>query len=466
MVTGGRPSILIVDDDPVLADQFRWALRDDYRVRVAGDRPAALSALQRERPDLMLLDLCLPPENSPEEGFRVLRAARAPGSDTLVVVLSALEERQAALRAVASGAYDFFPKPVDLATLRIVVGRARERQILERENRRLHERLRERDSIDGLIGISRPMQRVLEAIRRVADSPVTVILQGESGTGKEVVARAIHASGRRRDAPFIAVHCAALPEGLLEAELFGHERGAFTGADRARLGRFEAADGGTLFLDEIACLPPATQVKLLRVLEERAIVRLGSNQPRRVDIRLIVATNEDLEAKVRRGEFREDLFFRVNVFPIRLPPLRERVEDIPLLADHFLSRVCEGRGLPAKRLAPEARQALMTRDWPGNVRELLNLVETLALLCDGETIGVDDLPQTWQGDAPLPPLPRAGEVGLKAAMDEFERRLLLEAIARADGIKSRAARFLGLDPSQMKYLVRKHQIERPIRRRG
>ncbi len=455
---GERPTVLLVEDDPHLADQLRWALKDEYRVKRAADRPEALGALQRARPDLLLLDLCLPPENTPEEGFRVLKAARAAGPDTMVLVMSGVEERKAALRAVAEGAYDFFQKPLDLHTLRVVIGRARERQMLERENRRLREQLRERHTIDGLLGISPSMLRVFEAIRRVADSPVTVILQGESGTGKEIVARAIHHSGCRRDKPFVAVHCAALPEGLLEAELFGHERGAFTGADRVRVGRFEAADGGTLFLDEIACLSPGTQVKLLRVLEDRAIERLGSNRSRRVDIRLIVATNEDLQEKVHRGEFREDLFFRVNVFPIRLPLLRERAEDIPVLADHFLARICGDRGILPKRFAPEARQALMARDWPGNVRELLNLVETLALLTDGDTIGVNDLPASWMDSAGLPPLPRAVEAGLKTAVEEFERRFLQEAIRRADGVKSRAARDLRLDPSQMKYLVKKHRL--------
>jgi DNA-binding NtrC family response regulator len=465
---GARPSLLVVDDDVYLAEQLRWALKDDHQVTVANDRVRGLAALAEVKPDLVLVDLCLPPDNVPDEGFRILNAARAAGRGTMVIMMSGLEEREAALRAVAEGAYDFFQKPFDIPTLRVVVGRALERQALEKENRRLREELRDRFHFNGIIGVSAPMQRVLDAIRRVADSPVTVCLTGESGTGKEVVARAIHYSGGRREAPFMAVHCGALPETLLEAELFGHEKGAFTGAVTTRLGRFEAADGGTLFLDEIACLPASTQMKLLRVLEERTVERLGSNRSRPVDIRLIAATNEDLEAKVRRGEFREDLFFRINVFPILIPPLRDRREDIPLLAEYFLRRTSEARGAVSKRFGAGVKEALAARTWRGNVRELLNLVETVALLSDGDTIEL----------ASLPPAPAAagaasrgspaaagggsaegdGAVDLKVALQSYERRLLVEAIERCRGVKAQAARELGLDPSQMKYLVRKHGL--------
>ena len=467
---GARPSVLVVDDDVHLAEQLRWALKDDHQVTVANDRVRGLAALAEVKPDLVLVDLCLPPGNVPDEGFRILNAARAAGRGTMVIVMSGLEEREAALRAVAEGAYDFFQKPFDLPTLRVVVDRALERQALEKENRRLREELRDRFHVDGIIGVSAPMQRVFDAVRRVADSPVTVCLTGESGTGKEVVARAIHYSGGRRDAPFVAVHCAALPETLLEAELFGHEKGAFTGAVTTRVGRFEAADGGTLFLDEIACLSLPTQMKLLRVLEERTVERLGSNRSRPVDIRLIAATNEDLEAKVRRGEFREDLFFRINVFPILIPPLRERREDIPLLAEHFLRRASEARGAAPKRFGAGVKEALAERTWRGNVRELLNLVETVALLSDGETIEFANLPPAAvagrsPGSASPPPGGGGSVAGgdgapveLKAALHAYERRLLVEAIERSRGVKAQAARELGLDPSQMKYLVRKHGL--------
>jgi DNA-binding NtrC family response regulator len=453
-----RPSVLVAEDDPRLAEQLRFSLKGRYRVRVASDRFQALGSLERGRPDLVLLDLCLPPDNTPEEGFRILRAARTPGHEATVVVLSAVGEREAALRAVSEGAYDFFPKPVDLETLQVVMARALERQALERENRQLRRQIQEGFQVDGLVGVSGGFQSVLEAIRRVKDSPVTVLITGESGTGKELVARAIHFSGSRQEAPFLPVHCSALPDTLLEVELFGHEKGAFTGATAGRTGRFEAADGGTLFLDEIASLNPATQIKLLRVLEERCIERLGSNRSRPVDIRLIAATNEDLEQKVRRGEFRRDLFFRLSVFPIRLPPLRERREDIPLLADHFLKRIAEGRGLPLKRFTAGALEALRNREWTGNARELLNLVETLVLTVDGDSIQRGDLPSGPERDPSAPCFERALSVGIKQAVLEFERTILAEAIARAGGAKGKAARTLRLDSGQMKYLTKKHQL--------
>ena len=455
-MTGHRASLLVVEDDRLHADQLRWALDEEYEVRFATDVDAALAALDHAEPDLLLLDLCLPPEMSPEAGFRILGAARARHPDAVVVVMSALEERDQALRAIDSGAYDFFSKPVDVPALRVVLTRALERRNLERENRRLHDDLARRYCTNEIVGVSAPIQKVHEAIHRVCDVPVTVLIEGESGTGKELVARAIHFSGSRRSGPFVALHCAALPESLVESELFGHERGAFTGAETARTGRFEAAHGGTLFLDEVSTLPLAVQVKLLRVIEERAVTRLGSNQPRPIDIRLVVATNEDLDAMVQRREFREDLLYRIRGFPIRLPALRDRREDIPLLADHFLLRASAERGGPALRFDADARLELERRAWPGNVRELQHVVESLAFTVQGQIIGARDLP-------PAAGLPLAGSAeelpsDFKEAMRLHERRLLERALARTGGVKARAARELGLDPAQMKYLVRKHGL--------
>ena len=457
-MAGRRPSILIVEDDARLAEQLRWGLKGEYSIHLAGDGDAALREVRRRRPDVVLLDLCIPPENTPEGGFRVLREVRGAVNGAAVIVTSAVEEREAAVKAVAEGAYDFFGKPVDLAALRVVIARALERQALEAENRRLREQVRGRYAFEGIVGVSAGIQRVLRSVEKVMDSPVTVLLLGESGTGKDVIARAIHHNGSRRDRPFVPVHCGAFPETLLEAELFGHEKGAFTGATAARVGRFEAADGGTLFLDEIGCMSPAVQMKLLRVLEARTVERLGSNRPRPVDIRLIAATNEDLEQKVRDGGFREDLFFRLNVFPLRLPALRDRREDIPLLADAFLERLHANGGRAVKRIAPEARRTLAARDWPGNVRELQNVVEAAALVAEGEVIRPEDLPEARTERRSIPGTDRALQMGLKAAVDDFEKRLLLEAIERAGGVKNRAARDLGLAPSQMKYLSRKHGL--------
>ncbi len=447
-----RPLLLVVEDDPRLAQQFHWALRQSYGLEGVGDRPAALEALERFRPDLVLLDLCLPPGNVPEEGFRILDAARATGAT--VVVMSGLEERQAALRAIDRGAYDFFQKPFDIDALRVVLARAVERRTIEAENRRLRDQLRERFQLEGMVGVSAPIRAVTTAVQRVADTGVTVILEGESGTGKELVARAIHYHSARRDGPFVALHCAALPESLLESELFGHEKGSFTGATATRIGRFEAASGGTLFLDEVGCLAPATQTKLLRVLEQRTVERIGSNRALPVDIRLVAATNDDLGAKVRRNEFREDLYFRIRVFPIRLPPLRERPEDVPLLAEHFLKLAAEARGAAPKALSAEAAEALRARAWPGNVRELRNVVDTLSVLTDGDTIALADIERVAAPGEDG----GAGAVGFKAAIEAYERKVLVDAIQRARGVKARAARDLGLDASQMKYLTRKHGL--------
>jgi two-component system NtrC family response regulator len=451
-----RASLLVVEDDRLHADQLRWALGALYDLSFAEDTGAALKALERAEPDLLLLDLCLPPEGTPESGLLVLREARTRHPATMVVVMSALEERDAALRAVEGGAYDFFAKPIDVPALRVVLKRALERRALELENRRLRDDLSRHFGSDGIIGVSPPMLGVRDAIHRVCDVPVTVIIEGESGTGKELVARAIHYSGNRRHGPFVAVHCAALPESLVESELFGHERGAFTGADSTRIGRFEAAHGGTLFLDEISTLPMPVQVKLLRVLEERTVTRLGSNLPRPIDIRLVVATNEDLDAKVRRHEFREDLLYRIRGFPIRLPPLRERREDIPLLADHFLRAAAASHGHSVRSFDDDARRELARRAWPGNVRELWHLVENLVLTVDGDVIRLRDLPEASGRRAEGGPSDE--RVDFKEAMRLFERQLLDRAIRRAGGVKARAARELGLDAAQMKYLVRKHGL--------
>jgi two-component system NtrC family response regulator len=455
-MTDDRPKLLIVEDDAALADQLRWAVQQDYRLELAATRDAALEVLRRFAPDAVLLDLCLPPGNVPEEGLRILEAARSRGC--VALVMSGLEEREPALRAIERGAYDFFTKPFDLRELRIVIARALERRALEQENRALRERLRESFRPFGIVGRAPAMREVFDAIERVRDSRVTVALLGASGTGKSLVARAIHAGGARREGPFVVVHCAALPESLLEAELFGHEKGAFTGAAHARLGRFEAASGGTLFLDEIGTLPELVQVKLLRVLEERQVERLGSNVSRSVDVRLVVATNDDLEEKVRRGELRQDFYYRVMVFAIRIPPLAQRLEDVPLLAEHFLHEIGEGRGRPPKRLSAAAIERLSSRPWPGNVRELRNTIETSALLADGETIEAHDIDRLPVRAGAAQQSPGLDGAGLKDAVESFERQVLLEAIRSAGGVKARAAEKLRLDPSQMKYLVRKHGL--------
>jgi len=315
-------------------------------------------------------------------------------------------------------------------------------------------------SFEKMIGQSSSMLRVFEAIRRVADTTATVMIRGESGTGKELIARAIHCSSKRKDAPYISLNCAALPETLIETELFGHERGAFTGAVTLHTGHFEMADGGTLFLDEIGSISPMVQTKLLRILQEKQFERVGGTKKISTDARMITATNENLERKVSRGEFREDLYYRIHVFPIKVPPLRERKEDIPLLLDHFLRSFCGENGIPLKKFHPAALDALMNHSWKGNVRELENLVQTLILMTDEEVIGLQHLPANVRGYQPEVPallggIPE-GRIGMDAAVEQFERELLRSALDQAKGVKIRAAEMLKIDKNRMKYLCRKH----------
>jgi DNA-binding NtrC family response regulator len=374
------------------------------------------------------------------------------------------------LRAIEEGAYDCFSKPFDIRDVKLVIARSLERLDLERENRRLRSEVIRTSSFQQLIGCSTPMTKVFDMIRRVADSPATVLLQGESGTGKELAARAIHYQSMRRDEPFVPVHCSALPETLIETELFGHEKGAFTGAIAAREGRFELAHRGTLFLDEVGTLNLNVQTKLLRVLEERQFERVGGRKTLNVDVRLVAATNEDLETLVAAGRFRDDLFFRLNVLPIRLPPLRERKEDIPVLASSFVQSYCERCKLPRKKIAPETIQLLMSHSWKGNVRELENVIQRAILMADGDSLLPEHLPaQVRGGEAPSAPgqavIPPEG-LKMELEISQFERRLLEAALAQAGGVKAKAAKLLGLSKEQMKYLCRKHGVERKLSPEG
>ncbi|SRR6266571_2291918 len=458
----GSGRILIVDDDRHLREQLVWSLKEDYTVFQAGDRDEGLTATLREKPDLLLLDLHLPPGRSVQNGMGLLKVVHQKGLDAAVIVMTADETKEAALRAMEEGAYDYFRKPIDLAELKLIVRRALEKQRIERENRRLREELRQQVAFEGILGTSEGMRKVFDVIRRVARSDTTVIIRGESGTGKELVARAIHGTSDRKKGPFVPVQCSALPEHLIESELFGHEKGAFTGAVCAHQGRFELADGGTLFLDEIGTLSPALQAKLLRVLERKEFVRVGGKQTLRVDVRLISATNEDLEERIREGGFREDLYYRVNVFPIPIPPLRERQEDIPLLVDHVLTLLCAARGIPLKSISGDAMKHLVRYPWKGNVRELENVVQNLVLRTDGERITAPDLPPhllaVSSEDIRRLAEPTGGPISLPRAVERFESQLVQHALARTGGVKVEAARLLGIDKNQMMYLCRKYHL--------
>ncbi|HEY1434013.1 MAG TPA: sigma-54 dependent transcriptional regulator, partial [Thermoanaerobaculia bacterium] len=450
--------ILIVEDDPFLLEQLTWALKGKFTVSAAREAVQG-RALCESEPDLHLFDLRLPPSNEVREGLELLRYVRGRDSAATVVMMSGEGERAHALEAVRLGAFDFFQKPIDTAELLLILNRALERRRLVVENRELR---REAVStvgpaLESLVGRSPAMQRLLKEVGRVAQSDATVLLQGESGTGKDVVARSIHAGGARRDRAFVAVNASALPESLAESELFGHEKGAFTGAIASRPGRFELAQGGTLFLDEIGTLSSGIQAKLLRAIESREIERVGGRRPIPVDFRLISATNEDLEARVAAGTFREDLYYRINTIPLAIPPLRQRAGDVALLSEHFLARFCAREGKALRRLSPAVLERLEAHPWRGNVRELAHAMEMLVVFSDSEQIGEEDLPRALRPQGPRP-APAAHAAGFAEAVEKYELALLAEAIDAAGGVKAEAARRLGLDVNQMKYLSRKYGL--------
>jgi len=450
-----RGRIVIVEDDAFLIEQLTWALKGKFAVSAAGDATHGRALCEAE-PDLYLFDLRLPPSGQVQEGLDLLAHVRRRDPEATVVMMSGEGEREHALRAISLGAFDFFQKPLDTAQLLVILDRALERRRLVVENRELRQAAQEVRAVERLVGESPPMRRLLRDIARVAGSEATVLLLGESGTGKDMVARSIHAASARQAGPFIAVNAAALPESLVEAELFGHEKGAFTGAVASRPGRFELARGGSLFLDEIGTLSAAVQSKLLRAIESREIERVGGRRSIPTDFRLISATNEDLEARVAAGTFREDLFYRINTVPLAIPPLRERPEDIAPLAAHFLAKFCGREGKPLKRLSPAVLERLEAHPWRGNVRELQHAIEMLVLFSDSEEIGEADLPRVLRspGSASRP----VPQKGFSEAVEDFERRLLSEAIAAAGGVKAEAARRLGLDSNQIKYLCRKYGL--------
>ena len=444
--------ILVVDDEPAQRELVAGFLRKHgFEVAVAGDGDEGLARFRREPFDLVLTDQRMPGRS----GLELLEAVRAVTPEAAVVVMTAYGTIETAVAAIKAGAADYLTKPLNLEDVLHRIGVVRERRRLLAENRELRLALSERHRVEGIVGESGRMQEVLSLVHRVAGSDATVLIQGESGTGKELIAKAIHYASPRVSGPLVKVNCAALPESLLESELFGHERGAFTGALAARQGRFELAHGGSLFLDEIGDLPLHLQVKLLRVLQEREFERVGGSRPISVDVRLIAATNRDLAALVRAGRFRDDLYYRINVVTIVIPALRERREDIPPLIDHFVRRFAVANRKPIAGLTREARDLLLRYDYPGNVRELENLVERAVVLTRDDVIGVADLPLTLQEAPPEP----AEATGLNAAVEALERRMIREALARADGVQTRAAGALGISERVLRYKLRKYGLE-------
>jgi DNA-binding NtrC family response regulator len=440
---GLRPVILVVDDEPGLRESFHLILDEDFEVLDVPDGPAALDVVRTSQVDLVLLDIRLPGM----DGIEVLERIKAIDEGVEVVLVTAVRTVRTAVAAMKLGAFDYLTKPFEEEELLSLVRRALERRSLEREVVYLRSELERRDASE-IVGQHPEMQRLYRLVAQVARTTTTVLITGESGTGKELIARAIHRQGPRRDKPFVAVNPAAIAETLMASELFGHERGAFTGAHQRKLGKFELAQGGTLFLDEIATLKPEPQAKLLRVLQEREIERVGGGQAIKIDVRIIAATNADVPAAVAAGSFREDLYYRLNVVHLTVPPLRDRIDDIPLLVAHFIRRYNHEFGKRIQGLTPEALEALRAYCWPGNVRELQNVVERSVVLVDGPMIGADDLPlELSLGAAGTT---ETDTLSLNEASDRFERQIVLRTLDRVDGNMSEAARVLGLHRNSLK----------------
>ncbi len=443
--------LLIVDDEPEHRESLRRIFeRQGYTVDTAGSGELALDVVRKSPVQLILTDLMMPGMS----GQDLLRAARTIRPEVDVVVMTAFATIENAVEAMREGAYDFIQKPFKTALVTRVVERALERQHLRAENVMLRRELVEAGSVRGrpIIGRSPAMLETMELVRQAAPSTATVLLQGESGTGKELLARALHEASPRASGPLVVVNCAALPETILEAELFGYEKGAFTGATQRKEGRIERADGGTLFLDEVGELSPAVQAKLLRVLQEGEIDHLGGNEPLKVDFRLVAATNRELDTEVKEGNFREDLFYRLAVITIELPPLRERPEDVPLLAEHFVRFYAEKNKKPIEGLTEEVFAALNTYDWPGNVRELENVIERATVLTKSKVIGLLDLPVPIQHAKSHPgreTVRREGAnivIPLGTKLDDVERVMIQETLSETRGDKSLAAQLLGIAP--------------------
>jgi len=441
-----KPKLLIVDDDDDLRTQMKWALAEDYEVMLAGDRPQALEVVARDQPAVVTLDLGLPPRpQEAQEGLLALAEILARSRGAKVIVITGREEREHALRAVADGAYDYLSKPIDVAELKVILRRAFHLHRLEAENRELQSRLG--DSFEGMLGTSEPIQAVFAAIRKVAlSADAAVLVLGESGVGKELVARAIHRQGPRGDGPFIAINCGAIPENLLESELFGHEKGSFTGAHAQRKGRIESANGGTLFLDEVGELTPALQVKLLRFVQERQIERVGGRQPIDVDVRVMAATNSDLKQAMSAGKFREDLYYRLAVVTITVPPLRDRREDVPLLAKALVHRYASESGKKISGFTPQALRALEGHNWPGNVRELENRVKRALVMAEGHRLTEADL-ELATAHA------RYAGRGLREMREALEKDVVQRTLARNRGNITQTAAELGVSRPTLYELI-------------
>ena len=447
-MTRRKPSVLIVDDEKNTREGLARALRRHYTVHLADNGVTALELMDAEPVDALLSDIRMPGM----DGMTLVRRALARTPQPVCILLTAYGSVETAVQAMKSGVYDYIQKPVNLTELELTLNRALHSRDMEAENQDLRQQLDKKYGLEHIIGKSPAIEQVFDTIRQVAPSRATVMIEGESGTGKELVAHALHQLSPRLHGPYVAVHCAALSETLLESELFGHEKGAFTGATARRQGRFERADGGSLFLDEIGEIDPVIQVKLLRVLEERSFERIGGQAPINVDVRLITATNRNLQQLVSDGSFREDLYYRLNVVRINLPPLRSRIDDIPLLALHFMKEFARENNKDISGITPDAMDILLSYRWPGNVRELRNRLENMVVLCRGDKLTLRDIPSDLRAEAGNPVRKSGG------SLEENEERMIIDAIKANNGNKTAAAKQLGISRRTLHRKINEYKL--------
>ena len=452
-----KPSILIVDDEKNAREGLARALQRQYEILLAENGQRALEVLRGRSVDILLSDVRMPGM----DGLNLLPRVLALPHPPVCIMLTAYGSIELAVEAMKQGAYDFLTKPINLDRLDILLKRALRTRDVELENRALHEQLDAKFGLDNIVGSSAAMQEVFDTVRQVAGTRATVLIEGESGTGKELIAHAIHRLSPRAKGPYVAVHCAALSTNLLESELFGHEKGAFTGATERRKGRFELADGGSLFLDEIGEIDASIQVKILRVLEERNFERVGGQETIETDTRLIAATNRNLRAMVERGQFREDLFYRLFVVVIRIPPLRERREDIPALVQHFLQQSARENGRVIESVTPDALQALAAHAWPGNVRELRNAVERMVVLSKGDRITLRDIPPEIRDSAARPGGAAPAAAGATLSIDDAEKNLIIRALKATGGNRTKAAEQLGISRRTLHRKLHEYNLTEP-----
>jgi len=463
--------LLIVDDEETILQQLKWAFKSDFDIFTATESIEAIKLVASEKPGIMLLDLCLSKDPSKLEGFDVLEEVKKIDPLIKVIVVTGHDEKENALKAIERGAYDFYTKPISIDEMKIILSRASKLITLEEELEELKRAEWQGHEFEGIIAISPPMLEVFKTVEKVAPTDVTVLITGESGTGKELVAKAIHNKSTRKNKPFVAINCGAIPENLLESELFGHEKGSFTGAHISREGRFETANGGTIFLDEIGELSPNLQVKILRFLQDHVIERVGGREPIPVDVRIVAATNRDLESMIAEGKFREDLYYRINTIGIKLPPLRDRGDDILVLAMRFLHRYNHEFSRRIKGFSEKAIEAIYKYSWPGNVRELENKVKRGVIMASSSMIEPEDLdislistsPESAKGESDKnkaldESLKLPSFSTLKEARDEVEKRMVIRSLVRTGGNISASAKMLAISRPALHDLLKKHGI--------